>query len=343
MPIPETLPKAGIAERNHSLDVLRTLAMLLVILLHVAAPYASDGLEDRAFGTGFWAGNVLNSFARVSVPVFVLISGSFLLGRREAYATFYLNRASRILWPFVFWVGAYSLYALYCSYALTGRWAVAPVAVKALTGKPFYHLWYLYMLLGLYLVTPVISRAIAGLALREVSMAACFLLLCGFTINLWNFYVGSGFIVLLWFTEYLGYYLMGYVLARSVAKYSQVLLLLVYVLLSLLTALFVYATRSMYFYEFLSPLVLVASLALFKMFSQLRFGPNLLARLAKLTLGIYVVHAGVLEAFQRLGQKYALSTGTALLDIPLRFCLVLLVSVLLVQAVSRVPGLKRVV
>ena len=62
-------------------DLLRVMAMLAVIVLHV-----SDGwLESLPVGTADWyALNVWDSLCRWCVPVFVMCSGMFLLDPKKA-------------------------------------------------------------------------------------------------------------------------------------------------------------------------------------------------------------------------------------------------------------------
>lgn len=317
--------------------------MILVVLLHIAAPYATSGLEAQEFNSAFWIGNVLNSFCRVCVPLFVMISGAFLLGRNEPYTFFYKKRAARVLWPLTFWSGAYVLYLFLMQYVGSGELVLAPVINRILIGKPFYHLWYIYMLIGLYLVTPVVNRAIQTLELEEVKKAAYIMLGVGFLINLWNDYFKNDSIFILWFAEYIGYFLMGYVIVNSQKRWGSISLLAVYVVSSVSIALLAYFFRNPLFYNYLFPLVIVASLAIFKLFSQSSFQANWLSRFSKLTLGVYLIHAGILDIIRLLRERLELTTGFTLPDVLIKFCLVFGISLALASLISRVPKLNKVI
>lgn len=317
--------------------------MILVVLLHVAAPYASSGLENDILNTDFWIGNVLNSFSRVCVPLFVMISGAFLLGRNEPYAFFYRKRAARVLWPLVFWSGVYILYLFLMQYIGSGELQVLPVINRLLIGKPFYHLWYMYMLIGLYLITPIINRAIQSLALEELKRTAYIMLAVGFLINLWNVYFKNESIFILWFAEYIGYFLMGYVMINSQKKWSSISLLAVYGASSLLIAAMTYFFKSPFFYNYLFPLVTVASLTIFKLFTQRSFHDNWLSRFSKLTLGVYLIHAGILDVMRLLGDRFQLTAGFTLFDILIKLCLVIGISVAMASIISRIPKLNKVI
>ena len=84
-------------KRNYTIDTLRTIATLLVILLHVSAEYVTYATKHQILDTSFWIGNIIDSFSRIGVPLFVLISGMFLLGRNESFKQSYQKRASRML------------------------------------------------------------------------------------------------------------------------------------------------------------------------------------------------------------------------------------------------------
>ena len=81
-----------IMKRNYSIDTLRTIATFLVVLIHVSAKYIDTAINNLSFNKSFWIANISDSFSRIAVPLFVLISGMFLLGRKESIIQFYKNR-----------------------------------------------------------------------------------------------------------------------------------------------------------------------------------------------------------------------------------------------------------
>ena len=91
------------AHRLLPLEVLRTLAALAVVGVHVAAMWlvARPGANDSLW----WAANLWDSFLHWCVPVFVMISGALWLGstRPESARDFYRRRAQRLVWPLLGW------------------------------------------------------------------------------------------------------------------------------------------------------------------------------------------------------------------------------------------------
>ena len=85
-------------KRIFYLDVLRVLAIILVILSHVCKTFA------RNFPIGSFKWMFAASFADIAVmgvPIFLMISGALLLGRDYTLSNFMKRRFSRILITFI--------------------------------------------------------------------------------------------------------------------------------------------------------------------------------------------------------------------------------------------------
>lgn len=154
--------------RNFRLDLLRVLACYLVIQQH-ASEFFYIGPESTVIsGTDtFWIG-IITSIARISVPLFVMISGFLLLPMKGTSHDFFQKRFTRILYPFLVWC---ILYTLYYMVSRGDSWSEALTNILHIPvnfGVEIGHLWYIYMLIGLYLIIPVISPWLAGCSKREL-------------------------------------------------------------------------------------------------------------------------------------------------------------------------------
>ena len=102
--------------RNHGLDLLRVLACYMVLQVHAGEfYYIADGGLVAAGGEPVWA-CWLNSLCRTAVPLFVMLSGFFLLPVRERTRDFFARRFVRVVVPFLVWCVLYAIYQF-----LTGR------------------------------------------------------------------------------------------------------------------------------------------------------------------------------------------------------------------------------
>lgn len=146
------------------LDLLRCLAILLVITLHTTMPILNNA---GYYGTRVWYLCMLqNEWSRVGVPLFLMLSGYLLLrdSRTLDVTSFYKIRLPRILIPLAVWNLIYCL-------GHARREGVAS-ALKTywdtlLVNGSKYHFWYIYTLLGLYLLAPFLKRIVDHTTTKE--------------------------------------------------------------------------------------------------------------------------------------------------------------------------------
>jgi surface polysaccharide O-acyltransferase-like enzyme len=121
--------------RDTDTDLMRIIACFLVVMIHASS---AEGM-----------GMVYNALSRFSVPVFVLISGYYLL-RRPPSAIRIVRRIGSLVGIHVLWSVLY-----YIFYRLMGDLprATAGDVIRYLLTQPT-HLWYLYALAGLWLLLP---------------------------------------------------------------------------------------------------------------------------------------------------------------------------------------------
>lgn len=82
----------------------------MVLQVHIGEYYYIDHDGYVLSGDGpFWVGFV-NSACRTCVPLFVMISGFFLLPVKTDMPTFFAGRLRRIAVPWVFWCVCYALW-----------------------------------------------------------------------------------------------------------------------------------------------------------------------------------------------------------------------------------------
>jgi surface polysaccharide O-acyltransferase-like enzyme len=152
-------------------DILRIVAVFAVMLIHSAAPLlvAYQELPPAAW----WAGNIYDSLARWCIPVFVMLSGTFLIDRAYQLgpARFLRRRAARMLVPLLLWS---VVYLLWRSYANGEQIPLSSFPALILTGPVYYHLWFIYLLVGLYLLAPILAMYVKAASRRSL---AYFLLL----------------------------------------------------------------------------------------------------------------------------------------------------------------------
>ena len=92
------------------LDVVRCVAMLMVIGVHCIDPFYISPTMRVIPEYTHWAA-IYGSLLRPSVPLFVMMTGLLLLPvRQQPLGTFYKKRIFRVLFPFLIWSVLYSMF-----------------------------------------------------------------------------------------------------------------------------------------------------------------------------------------------------------------------------------------
>jgi len=203
--------------RNLSLDVLRVLACYLVIQVHAGEPFyiGEDGVFLRGEGA-FWV-NVYNTLGRAAVPLFIMMTGYFLLPVKSSMSDFFKKRFTRILIPFVVWCVVYAFLPFFTGQADLQTVFLNILRIPVNYGTEIGHLWYVYMLIGLYLCAPVISPWIQTVSRRGLEFYLSFWIvsLCLPYIHLvfpevWGECYWNVTPMLYYFSGFLGYAILGY-------------------------------------------------------------------------------------------------------------------------------------
>src|SRR5512136_926111 len=107
------------SEISAPVDLIRTVAILLVIMVHAAIePHPIVTLMNQAEVIRWFTVNTYDAFADPSVPLFVMLSGALLLepGKIEPIRVFLKKRAMRLGLPFIFWGAAYFLWRFFVNH-----------------------------------------------------------------------------------------------------------------------------------------------------------------------------------------------------------------------------------
>lgn len=133
-------------ERKYWIDYLRAIACMLVVLVHTSAPYLNKLANIPMLS--WHVGNIIDSFSRISVPLFFMISGYLFFGDKKPKLKNYI----RILAALTF----YSLMSYL--YFIVFRDIDAMHLLRWVISKPaFYHLWFLYSLIFVYIFANIVN------------------------------------------------------------------------------------------------------------------------------------------------------------------------------------------
>lgn len=331
------------------LDNARIIAILAVVMLHVAADFVFDyPVGDVAW----WVGNVYDSAVRWCVPLFVMISGALLLdpSKNEPLKTFYSKRVSRLLVPLLFWTLVYLAWRVAKGVVTGNPESVSSLLGSVLDGTPYYHLWFLYMIVGLYLFTPFMRMVVAQASTSSLWVLVAAGMVMAAVNSLYSKISGVGDgLFINWFLLYVPYFFLGYLLRHSEtypSRKSVIFTLLTSIPLTAvgfyLLAIIAGKSVGLYFYDYLSVTVIPMSVAvfwLFKAYKQPIGSMSMTKSLAALTLGVYLIHPMFLELFNFLG--IGATAFPAIVSIPVFTLLIYVLSLAAAWVMSKLPFIKR--
>jgi surface polysaccharide O-acyltransferase-like enzyme len=353
------LEQAAPSELNFHVDLMRTTAIVLVILLHAAnEPHP---IITQIGATEIWRWTTINIYttiANMGVPLFVLISGALLLrpSKIEPMGAFFKKRLNRIVLPFVFWAVAYFAFRYFVNHE-TLNWGSI---IQGIQTGPYYHFWFLYMIFGLYLITPAL-RVLVAHSDRKILELLLVLWFLGTAvvpmIGLFDQYSldNKVFVIVGW----VGFYILGIYLLASKVQTRRLYLALFLGLAAtavgtFFATLYIGGEAGNFFYNQLGATIILASAALFlllrgiprnKIEDQAPRTNWLLRKIGQNTLGIYLLHVMVLESFQTgiFGFTLSVNTLNPIVEVPLITAITLFICLGVIVLLKKVPYLKKMI
>lgn len=326
--------------RNINLDLLKVLACVGVVLLHTTM----GGFKD----TGSW--NLLTYLyylGTYSIPLFFMVNGYLLLGKREITSHYILQKVKWILitvssWNIIVWL-------------FKRDFTVNPIKkiVGSLIQKGyFFQFWFFGALILIYLCLPILSKFLNSK--RRYLYILALLIVIGFIVELANIFfqrplqthVIQTFRLWTWFFYYI---LGGFVAQFNVCslksrfknwmKIVTIFLLLVSPLILFLLAKTTYHNFfAEYFYDIL--FVKVVSLGLFLTIFSLSLNQDRnkwIVFLANQTMGVFIIHTYIMKVWEKL-------FGFNFVGAYLLFALFTLsVSFIIVGMLMKIPYFNRIV
>ncbi|UFH32251.1 acyltransferase family protein [Chryseobacterium sp. C-71] len=277
--------------RDLNIDALRVLACFLVIIIHVSGPiFTKSDINSNVFLFNLG----LDSFSRVAVPLFVMISGRYLIKTDRVFdKTKYFKSILKILRPLFFWSIIYI--AIYVLFKFIKHESIDYKLLldNLIKGKPYYHLWYLYMILGVYIVAPFFNQMLGSLTKKQILYLTWGLIIFSFIHQSYNYFYNVKDFFGVWFIDYIGYAMLGYIYKERIFVKPH-LLFAGYIFSSLCILILSYYTflinNKLPFFNYNSIFVIAGSFFIYRYFDNLTIKNSFILKFSENTFGIYLIH-----------------------------------------------------
>lgn len=315
-PTPATAPAARPRRYSPQLDVIRIVAVIGVVTVHVTA----DHLDTDATVPM----HVLRSLLATAVPAFIMISGALNLdpaAMRHGSGRFLGRRLRRLLPATVVWTAFYAvvMQILPSDEPSDRRQEVADL----LTASTYPHLYFLPLIIGLTVITPVIATYVGHSARRAWitgAVAAGWALVVSAVPPLSQGLLGEPVVplemgTLTYFLPFIGYYVLGRAArVAPVGRRSSLLLLVGAVPVLTMATVWAYLSKvtdsppgQFLLPTYVAPTVMLLSLALVIALMSLggewtvsARAERVLRTLGEATFGVFLVHFALLVGLREL-------------------------------------------
>ncbi len=261
-------------------DSLKFAAIIMVIFIHIVCGKLYQ-IESSKLSYEWIISNVIDSFCRSCVPIFVMISGFFLLGKDEKITVFFKKRILKIVPKFLIYSIIFYLFTMifknhsFENSMLLKKSFYINFIKQLLNRKIYYHLWYVYMIISIYLITPVLRKFVFWDREKNfqntkylISIWIFFLIFIPFL----NIFLKLNIKIYEQVGEYAGYFLLGYLIGNKKItifknkKVSIILFFLFNIMIIYLTYIFTKKDGKLfeYFYDYHSIFVFLISIIIFE-------------------------------------------------------------------------------
>lgn len=337
------------------LDIIRILSGFGVVLLHVTdsfiiyPPYAGIG------GSSWWIINVINVMFRISVPLFIIISGYLLLNSTSKLdaLTFYKKRFTKIGIPTIFWIIFYLLLLWFI-----GQQTTLMNLLKDLLSLNILHLYFLFLILELYFVLPFFRVFLQN----SSSISRKTLLISLFVITFIT--TGTNYLfpdisvnltrnIITVFIPFLFYFLSGLFLKKRHFSVSGIIsLIIIYIYMSVFIAVYTGSDVLAYTRNFNSITIMIMAFIAFIIFYQadyINFFKNeklikIISNISNLIFGIYLVHVAVMMLIDYLYPVIPGNVGNPIwIYVIIKVLIVFIVSMIITFILKKIPYMKNLV
>ena len=341
----KTLERQG--DRLFYLDFLRAIASIAVIVMHISIEDPNDSalvFETIRYMTVGWC-----------VPVFLMITGTLFLYKDNCSFERVWKHIKKTFLIIVFWGFVYNFISLFLIEGFSMSIITKSAKMIVLADTTYcYQFWYLYALIPMYFLLPIFNEFVKNASKKEFTIVLVMFFV--FTIVIPNIvkYTGDfgGALIdkFYQFKSFFFYMLLGaYLKKYSFSKLISNVLLFIsfFVLLIAVICGFsnininlegLYGYDSVYICVLSSAIYLIAK----NRVSFTNFSKNVFGSISKYSLGIYIFHVIIIQAFRKI-IHFDSTFAPVYISVPVIVLCVLAVSFVASFVAKKIPVIKKLV
>lgn len=347
-------------ERIAYLDLVRIIACILVVMVHISA-YQMENMPIG--GMQFVFANTFSCLSFAGVALFVMISGALALNpqKETGLKSLLIHKTLHFFVLYYIWKAFYQIIDMLEKGEHFTLLNIKNDIVLALIQKNgYYHLWFLPMIAIVYMAVPIIKKEVAEKRVCEYYLCVFFVAAVFFP-TLFNYEFKFKYLLVDFFAAndfylfggYLGYFVLGQYLHNWRGTFTKRMRILLYVAgcVSFLAAgilgTFHAQAAGYHTYSMNTPFAMTNFLIAAAVFVKIQYAGRLLkmkkvlAYCAGKTFGIYLIHPMAIGLLRQIGLVPALYTP--LLSIPFLTIVTVLICMPVTILFSKIPVLRKLI
>lgn len=348
-------------------DALRAMAIIGIIFCHASISFVANDMGTL----NFYISSFYDCFRDFSVPIFVMLSGALLIGKKDSFIAFFKKRLSRILIPFLFW----TIISIVYSWAFLKHSIDMDNAIQIFFGHGGtmgVTFWFVWMIIIVYILIFIINKAIEHGNLKIESFDKKFIAVLAILSVIYIILFQQHFFDSAYYKSLLSYYfsfitfaIIGYCLVNThflESKIKAEKLVAITLILSVFSYIYYICCyvvptsiikNHFTYLGYFNIQILVISVCIFLLFKYLskmdsfikiekaKFGKAIVS-LSKLSYGIYLSHYLVLFILKRFIDMFVdISSLNSAIWIPILVVITLIISVLILKILNEIPYINK--
>lgn len=298
-------------------DILKVLSIFLVVVIHVIALY-----RDKYFYTNVKYYTVLtfiDSFTRIAVPIFFMITGTFMLSKTtEKYGDYFKKRIPKLLIPFFLISIFYYIYE--CNKANISL-NIIDFIMAFLNNGIKYHFWFMYAIISIYLIIPYLQILVQKLDRKKLFVLIVLIFIlsnCFNTIYLLTNRYGYGMLKAFTLPSifayinclFIGHYLHTYKITKNKKIILGILSIICICLIPVADHFFINGARNDEMLLVTSVFPIIPSIFTYLLFKDYfdnkkeNIFTKIISKITPCVLYIYMIHVYIIEKFEKELYKY---------------------------------------
>lgn len=343
------------------LDIVRTVAIILVVLCH-----SVEGIYEMNLNGWGYLGTLSKLFriifftlGRLGVPLFLFITGYLILNKKieedKDVILFYKRNLIPLLITTEIWI---ILYNIFLSFYNNNNINYSTLIKNMLFIEKvnISNIWYMPMIIGVYIALPFVNKIVKSFSVDALKIPIVIIFILYFivpTINIIQKINRLESYSNILYLSFLGgtyglYILFGYFISTDILKkiYKSNILKIIIIafIASCVIQIYAYQNNITYNIWYDSPFIFICSLFLFEFFKRIRIERiskkilDFCIFISNISLGIFFVHIILEKCFQKLIKTIEFSNP---LRVFILFILSFICSILIIYIFSKIKFIKN--